>query len=322
MRLLVLGGSSFVGRALVEAGLARGWDVTTFNRGRGAWAHPDARRIVGDRTDPATLAPLAQQDWDVVADTWSGAASAARDSAAVLAPRARHYAYISSCSVYAPPPPQGLDETAPTVDAAPGDGWTDDYARRKRGSELAVQEAFGDRALLVRCGLILGPHEDVGRLPWWLNRMAAGGEVLAPGPPERPVQLVDVRDAGGWIVRAAEQRLSGPFNVTGEPVALRDLLDACIRATGSDATVTWVDESFLLERDVGQWMEVPLWVAAEPGSERFHETDTTKARTAGFRERSLEEIVLGALEQAETVDGVGLTREREAELLRLWHERA
>src|SRR4051812_13062296 len=163
MRLLVLGGSSFVGRALVEDGVQRGWEVTTFNRGRGAWSHPGAESLVGDRLQPATLTPVGRRDWDVVADTWSGAARAARDSAAVLASRTGHYAYISSCSVYAPPPPMGVDESAPTVDAAPDDEHVEDYARRKRGSELAIAGAFGDRALLVRCGLILGPCEDVGR---------------------------------------------------------------------------------------------------------------------------------------------------------------
>src|SRR3954454_9070643 len=154
MRLLVLGGGSFVGRALVEAGLARGWEVTTFNRGRG-WSPPGVQRLVGDRLDAGSLAPLGARRWDVVADTWSGAARAARDSAAVLAPVTATYAYISSCSVYAPPPPVGVDEAAPTVDATPDDEHVDDYAVRKRGSELAVEQAFGDRALLVRPGLIL-----------------------------------------------------------------------------------------------------------------------------------------------------------------------
>src|SRR3954453_22935399 len=138
MRLLVLGGSSFVGRALVEGGVARGWRGTTFNRGRGAWAHPDAERLIGDRLDPATLAPVAARDWDLVADPWSGAPRAARDAPALLAPRPGHYAYISSCSVYAPPPPMGVDESAPTVEATPADENVADYAVRNRGRGLAL----------------------------------------------------------------------------------------------------------------------------------------------------------------------------------------
>src|SRR4051812_9988849 len=153
MRLLVLGGTSFVGRALVEEGVARGWEVTTFNRGRGAWAHPDAERLIGDREDAASLGVLGGRDWDVVADTWSGAPRVARDNAAVLRDTVGSYAYISSCSVYAPPPPMGVSEPDPTVDASADDDKVEEYARRKRGSELAIAAAFGRRALLLRPGL-------------------------------------------------------------------------------------------------------------------------------------------------------------------------
>ncbi|MCW2983405.1 MAG: reductase, partial [Conexibacter sp.] len=241
MRLLVLGGTSFVGRAVVEDGVARGWSVATFNRGRGAWAHPDAEPITGDRLDPASLTPLGGRDWDVVVDTWSGAPRAARDAAAVLTPRAGHYAYISSCSVYAPPPPVGGDESAATVAASP-DGEDDgDYAALKRGAELAVSAAFGDRALLIRPGLILGPHEDVGRLPWWLLRLARGGDVLAPGPPEQPLQLIDARDLARFTLDAAAGGLSGAYNAVSRRghATMRSLLEAGVATTGAGATLVW-----------------------------------------------------------------------------------
>jgi 2'-hydroxyisoflavone reductase len=173
----------------------------------------------------------------------------------------------------------------------------------------------------VRAGLIVGPHDPTGRFTYWPHRIARGGEVLAPGPPDRPVQFIDVRDLGEWIVRASEERLSGPFNATSPPYPLGDVLDTCVRATAGDATITRVDEAFLLEQGVGQWMEVPLWIAAEPGMEHFHEVDTTKAHTAGLRERPLRDTVQATLADADPVEGVGLTAEREAELLREWHAR-
>lgn len=188
MRLLMLGGTEFVGRAVVEAALARGWDVTVFHRGR---HEPPAgvRSLHGDRTSPDGLAALAgtEEEWDVVVDTWSAAPRVVRDSARLLADRARRYVYVSSCSVYAWPPAAGYDEDSPVVEGASADAEQTDYARDKRGGELAVLEAFGkERALLVRAGLILGPYENIGRLPWWLDRMARGGPVLAPGPRELP----------------------------------------------------------------------------------------------------------------------------------------
>jgi nucleoside-diphosphate-sugar epimerase len=328
MRLLVLGGSSFVGRALVEAGVARGWDVTTFNRGRGGWAHPQVRQIVGDRTDPATLAPLGAEDWDVVADTWAGAAAAARDSAAVLAPRTARYAYISSCSVYAPPPAPGLDERAPTVDAGPGDGWTDDYARRKRGAELAIGQAFGARAMHVRCGLILGPHEDVGRLPWWLLRLARGGEVLAPGPPDQPLQLIDARDLAAWTLDAAAAGRSGAYNAVSRRghATMRSLLEAGVAASGADATLAWAPPELIAEHGLEPWTEVPIWLPPDHEFRALHDIDVGKIHAAGLVTRPVHDTVadtwawLRSLEtappQRPDVPRHGIAPEREAQVLR------
>jgi nucleoside-diphosphate-sugar epimerase len=305
MRLLVLGGSSFVGRALVEEGVARGWDVTTFNRGRGAWAHPDAERLIGDRLDPATLAPLGRRDWDVVADTWSGAPRAARDSAGVLTPRAAQYAYISSCSVYAPPPPVGVDETAPTVGASPDDGDVEDYAQRKRGSELAIADAFGDRALLVRPGLILGPHEDVGRLPWWLLRLARGGEVLAPGPADQPLQLIDARDLATFTLDAAAAGRGGAYNAVSRRghATMRSLLEAGIAATGSDATLTWVTPQVIAEQGIEPWSELPIWLPPDHEYRAMHAADVEKAHAAGLVTRPAADTVADTWAWLRALDG-------------------
>ncbi len=208
MRLLVLGGTHFVGRAIVEAALAGGMDVTALNRGRSPIPGVTVRTLVADRTDPAALrAALGDEQWDAVIDTWSGAPSVMASSCELLKGRVGHFGYVSTLSVYAEPWPDGLDESAPVVDGDPDspDGIEDisNYAAAKRGNELAVLRVFGDAALLARPGLILGPYENVGRLPWWLRRIERGGRVLAPGDPDRPFQYVDVRDLASWMLAAA-----------------------------------------------------------------------------------------------------------------------
>ena len=204
MRLLVLGGTHHVGRAVVETALGRGDDVTTLTRGVSGPSASGAIALHADRTDPAMLrAALGTAEWDAVIDTWSGAPAVVRDSAALLADRAGHYGYVSSRSVYSWPPPPGQDESGPVVDGDPADTGQEDYAAAKRGGELAAVEAFCDRALLARAGLIIGPYEIVGRMPWWLGRIDRGGDVLAPGPPDRPLQLIDCRDLAAWMLSAA-----------------------------------------------------------------------------------------------------------------------
>lgn len=286
MRLLVLGGTTFAGRAAVEAAVARGWAVTTFNRGRGAWAHPAAERILGDRLDPSTFAPLERGTWDAVLDTWSGAPSATAAIAAVLEPRVEHYTYISSCSVYAPPPRPGADERAPLVG-----GESDEYADRKRGSERAVAAAVGDdRTLLLRLGLLLGPHEDVGRLPFWLTRLAAGGDVIAPGPPDLPLQFVDARDLAAFALDATAAGLSGPYNIVARRghATMRTLLETARDVTGGGARLVWTPP----EQVEGEpWDEVPIWLP--PGHEyaALHDIGVAKAYAAGLAPRPMEATV-------------------------------
>jgi 2'-hydroxyisoflavone reductase len=305
--LLVLGGSGFVGWAIVAEGLARGWEVTTFNRGCSGDSDPRATQLHGDRTDPdpAILAPLAQRDWDVVADTWSGAPRAARDSAIALAQRAGRYVYISSASVYAGPPAVGFDETAPTVEADP-DGPMTDYAADKRGAELAITAAFGERALLARAGLILGPHEDVGRLPWWLNRIAAGGEVLAPGPPELPLQMIDARDLARFVLDAAPAGLGGPCNVVSRRghATTASLLEACKDATGvHHARLRWFAPEVLARAGIEPWSELPIWIPPGHEAEAMHGANTERAHAAGLRCRPIAETVAETWSWLQSLDG-------------------
>jgi 2'-hydroxyisoflavone reductase len=293
-KLLVLGGSAFVGRAVVLEGLGRGWDVTTFNRGRGGWTDPRVQSRHGDRLDFTSLQPLRETDWDLVVDTWSGAPAVMRASAHALRDAAARYVYISSGSVYAPPPPPGATESAATVPADPA-ATIGSYAELKRGAEIALEEEFADRALLARAGLILGPHENVGRLTWWLARMARGGEILCPGPPDLEIQYIDARDLAGFVIDAARAGQSGAFNVVSRRghATMGSLLAACHAAAGSpDAVLTWVDPDTLTAAGIEPWTELPIWIP--PGHEYsgMHDVNVERAHSAGLRPRPVQETVV------------------------------
>ncbi|MGW0862700.1 SDR family oxidoreductase [Streptomyces sp. NPDC002611] len=330
MRLLMLGGTEFVGRAVVEAALGRGWDVTVFHRGRHE-APEGVRSLLGDRTAPDGLAALADDpgEWDVVVDTWSAAPRAVRDTARLLRGRAGRYVYVSSCSVYAWAPPAGYTEDAPLVEGASADAEQTAYPQDKRGGELAVLDAFGeDRSVLVRAGLILGPYENIGRLPWWLGRMARGGPVLAPGPRELPVQYVDVRDLAQWIPLAAERALSGAYNLVSPQghATTGALLEACARVTGGGAELRWTEPEVILEAGIEPWTELPVWVP--PGSDlhdALHGADVSRAVAAGLTCRPVPETVADTWRWLQDIGGtapqrpdrptVGLDPEREAKVL-------
>jgi nucleoside-diphosphate-sugar epimerase len=326
--LLVLGGSGFVGRAVVNEGCRRGWEVTTFNRGRSDGIDGVAR-IIGDRLDPSTLVPLAERDWDLVVDTWSGAPRAAHDSAAALADHAARYVYISSASVYESPPPIGVEESATTVESSP-DADGGEYAELKRGAELAVLQGFGDRALLARAGLILGPYENVGRLPWWLMRMEAGGEILAPGPPELELQFVDARDLANFVLDATLAGRAGPFNVISRRghATMRSLLDACHAVAGApDARLTWVDPDAVIAAGIEPWTELPVWIPPDSEFAGLHAVNVELAHAAGLHCRPVGETVEDTWAWLSTLDGasppragpIGLDSERERAALSAWH---
>lgn len=243
VRLLVLGGTHHVGRALVETALARGDTVTTLTRGVSGAPTAGADARYADRRDESALrAALGEDTWDAVVDTWSFEPSAVQRSAKLLCGRASHYSYVSSRSVYSWPLEPGSDESAPVVDGHPAGNDHDNYAAAKRGAEVAAVEQFDGAVLLARAGLILGPYEDVGRLPWWLNRIARGGRVPAPGPRDRQLQYVDGRDLAGWLLDAADQQITGPFNAVSEPghTTIGALLDACVATTASSAELAGV----------------------------------------------------------------------------------
>ncbi|KOV71013.1 NAD-dependent epimerase/dehydratase family protein [Streptomyces sp. MMG1121] len=331
MRLLVLGGTEFVGRSVVESALARGWEVTVFNRGR---HQPPAgvRSLHGDRTAPDGLTALASDPgtWDAVIDTWSAGPRAVQDTARLLRGRAGRYAYVSSRSVYVWPWPSagGPAEAGAVVEGA-ADAEPTDYAADKRGGELAAVESFGaDGSLLVRAGLILGPYENVGRLPWWLTRIARGGPVLAPGPSDLPLQYIDARDLADWLLGALEQRLSGPYDLVGPSghATMGELLRECVRVTGADAELRWTDPEVILGAGIAPWTELPVWTPPDTDLHAAaHRGDVSRALATGLRCRPVRETVADTWRWLTGIGGeaprrpdrppVGLAPEAEAKVL-------
>lgn len=289
MDLLVLGGTRFVGRALVADAVERGWTVTVLNRGRGEQPG-GVRHLLADRTDPEALgSALAGKHWDLAVDTWSGEPRVATATAVLLRGRVRRYGYVSSRSVYAWG--EHGAESSPVVGGDPQAGEVD-YAAAKRGAELGILATFDD-AVLARAGLVLGPYEDIGRLPWWLSRIAAGGRVVAPGRPERPLQYVDARDLAGWMLSALESGIAGPVDIVSRSghATMGSLLEACIEVTGSDAELVWVDEERLAEVGAEPWTQLPCWVPEGGDYAGFLEADTSLAARSGLRCRPVEETV-------------------------------
>ncbi|MFI5806411.1 NAD-dependent epimerase/dehydratase family protein [Streptomyces sp. NPDC051561] len=308
MKLLILGGTEFVGRAVTEDALARGWDVTVFHRGNHA-PPPGVRTLRGDRLGDLTALADAVRDGarpDAVLDTWSAAPDAVRRTAGLLAGHTGRYVYVSSASVYVHPAPAGHDEGAPLVE--PGD---EGYAHMKRAGELAADEAFGaGRTVHARAGLILGPGENIGRLPWWLNRIARGGPVLAPGPRELPLQYVDARDLAAWMLDAVEAGLSGPYNLVSPQghTSMGELLDSCVRATGSSAELRWTAPELILAHGIEPWIQLPVWIPPGEDHDTIHRTDVSKAVASGLRCRPVAETVADTWHWLTALGGVAPQR--------------
>ena len=338
-RLLVLGGTGFLGHAIVQAALADReagvprWDVTTFNRGISGVDSPGITPLRGDRYAPDSVDMLAESGpWDAVIDCSGYVPRNVLSVANALDPRTSRYVFISSVSAYAGWPTEPLTEQSEVLPAPPDAGPdfgtnTEDgptqYGYQKAGCEAAAQAVFGIRAAVLRPGVILGPREYVGRLIWWLNRFATGGLIVGPGRPDRAIQPIDVRDVARFAISCARQELSGPYNVTA-PVGsstFGSFLAACRDATDSDAQVKWFPDETLLEAGVRQWSEMPLWRVAGG----VWDVDSTKAASDGLECRPLRATVMDTwawMRSGSFVDGrdraqeIGMSREREAELLR------
>lgn len=315
MRVLVLGGTKFLGRGVVDAALAAGHDVTLFNRGQtNPGLYPEAEKLHGDLA--GDLNALRGRQWDAAIDLDpTQLPRHTRRRAEALAGSVPHYVFVSTISVYSDPS-KPIDEGSPIFeppDVEPDTFDPEQYGALKVGSERAIREVFGDRAAIARAGLIVGPHDATDRFTYWPRRLAEGGDVLAPGSPSQPVQLIDARDLGAFLVRLAEQRTGGTFNSTGpaEPLTLGELL-----ARIGGGNLVWVEDQIVLDAGVQPWMELPLWLPGEEHS-GIVRADISRALAAGLTFRPLEETArdtlawsLAAGEQRPT-----LTRQKEREIL-------
>ncbi len=340
MRILIIGGTRFLGRHLVAAAVAREHRVTLFNRG--SLELPGTEKLRGDRR--RDLSVLDRQRWDAAIDTCGYVPSQVRASAQKLTESVEHYTFISSLSVYSQCGEGYIDENA-IVDQLPQDrlhelealepetpivaeAYGDAYGALKARCEQAAMEAMAGRVLHVRAGLLVGPYDYTDRFTYWPRRVAQGGEVLAPGDPERARQFIDVRDLAEWVVRLIEQNRHGTFNATGPDYELTmgQVLDECRTATQSDATTfEWVEDDFLMEAGVTPWTELPLWVPRQYEHPAFMRADCSKALAAGLTCRPLADTIVDTLgwdrtRRDDRATRAGLTQDREQTLLRAWHD--
>ncbi|MBT2674380.1 NAD-dependent epimerase [Streptomyces sp. ISL-14] len=302
MRMLVLGGTWFLGKEVVVGALARGWEVTTFNRGRSGPDVVGVNAVHGDRTDPEDLYRLASHGpWDAVVDTSSSELPPCdvQLAARALADQAARWVHVSTVSVYEGWPHHPLTEDSPLLDCPADaddtfgytgpDGSPTKYGFQKAGGERAVSEMLGDRAVFLRPGVILGPGEYVGRLPWWLTRAERGGRILAPSPAERRIQPVDVRDVAAFTLdQAVTSGVSNAFNIAHpEGLVFAEFVTSCLTVTGGAGRPVWTAPDDLSRYGVKQWTELPLW--------RTHagvwSVDSSRAVAAGLRCRPLGETI-------------------------------
>ncbi|HVF48637.1 MAG TPA: NAD-dependent epimerase/dehydratase family protein [Pyrinomonadaceae bacterium] len=342
MKLLILGGTVFLGRHLIDAATARGHEVTIFNRGQTEADVPrEVERLRGDRD--GGLDALRGRRWDAVVDTSGYVPRIVRESAELLAGAVEHYTFVSSISVYKDMSVAGIDETYPVGTISeetlreveqirpqgggiPARAYGEFYGPLKALCERAVEETMPGRTLNVRAGLLVGPYDYSDRFTYWPRRVASGGDVLAPGNPGQQLQFVDARDLADWIVRMAEARRAGTYNATGPDYVLtiERLLEECKAATASDAQFVWMEEKFLLDAGVEAWSELPLWVAESDAAHRyFLAVSCARATASGLTFRPLPETILDTLawdmtRPPELPRRAGLAPAREREILNAW----
>jgi 2'-hydroxyisoflavone reductase len=340
LRILILGGTGFIGPHEVRYALARGHKVTLFNRGHepDAWAG-QVEELIGDR-NTGDLKALEGREWDVCIDNPTTLPFWVRDAGNVLAGKVGQYVFISTVSVYAAND-KPADETAPLLAYAGADPMAETQAtlaasdRRLYGPLKAVSEAeakrqFGAATTIIRPGLIAGPGDDTDRFTYWPVRLARGGEVMAPGDGDDPVQFIDARDLAEWTIRAAEQRTFGVFNATGPAHTLRmsEMLAGVAAGVGAEAKLTWVSDSFLNANNVSAWTDMPVWVPRQGGEAGFVRRDIRRALAAGLIFRPVGVTAKDTLDWFRTQPDArqaklraGLAPDREARLLAQWKAR-
>ena len=332
MNILIIGGTRFLGRHLVDAALARGHNLTLFNRGKSnPGLFPDLETIQGDRENDIDKLTSVGRTWDAVIDTCGYVPRIVRLSATGLESSVGRYIFISSISVFASFGKIGMDESDPVgklEDESVEEITGETYGPLKALCEKTVQDIYGDRALIIRPGLIVGPNDPTDRFTYWPVRVARGGEVLAPEKPEVPVQIIDVRDLAEFTIQLIEENASGIYNVTGPDYELifGRMLETCKQVSSSDADFKWVSAEFLNQNNVAPWSGMPAWVPDTVEDAGFSRFDVSKAIKAGLTFRPLEDTVRDTIDWANTRLAeyewrAGLKPEREQELLNLLNQK-
>ena len=334
MKILIIGGTVFLGRHLIEAALNRGHEITIFNRGlHGAELYPEVEKLRGNRV--SDLSALHGRKWDAVVDTCGYVPGVVRRSAEALRDSVGHYTFISSVSVYEKFDANGNDENAPlakltdqqikeaeeltTGERATAVSYGEAYGGLKALCERAAEEAMPGRVLNVRAGLIVGKYDSIERFTYWVWRVKQGGKMLCPGEPDRHVRLIDASDLARWIFEMAESRKAGTYNATGaeDGLTFGRMLGEIRDVSQSDAEFVWADEKFLEENEVGAWTEMPLWIPQEYNG--IFEVKNDKAIADGLTFRPLRETIEEVLEWLEIRPPgdfrAGMKIEREKDLL-------
>ena len=318
---LILGGTSFLGRHAAQRCLERGHKVTLFSRGQAPNPFSGAvEHLLGDRD--GGLGVLKNRRWDVVLDTSGYVPRLVEDSVELLSNAVEHYLFVSSVSAYADLS-KPLDERAAVaqLEEATEEVNMDTYGALKALCEQVLLDVMGDRATVVRPGLIVGPFDPTDRFTYWPSRVASGGAILAPDNTEYLIQLIDARDLANWIVDILERRVGGVFNTTGpaNPLTMGEFLAECTAITGSQSAFVWAPEQFLLANNVGPFEELPLWVPRSDAG--IMQVSSELARSNGLQLRPIAETIRATWEWHRTRNtqelAAGLSREREVELLRL-----
>ncbi len=331
--ILILGGTNFIGPHIVNTALARGHKVTLFNRGK---THPelfpDVEKLRGDRD--GKLEALVGRKWDAVVDPSGYVPRIVKMSAELLAPNVQQYLFVSSVSVYASGAPVGADETAPveklldpTSEDIKGNDFKN-YGALKALSEQAAEAAMPGRVANIRPGLIVGPGDMTGRFTHWPSRLAEGGDVLCPGDGSTPVQFIDSRDLGDWIVHLIENNIVGTMNALGpeKQITMKEVITACNAAAGNKANPVWVDWKFLEKNEVAPWQDMPMWIPNEGDEVGFGTNSNARALKAGIRFRPVGETAKDTLawldtlpeDQRKKVRSSGIKRDKEDKLLAEW----
>ena len=304
MKILIIGGTKFLGRHLVDAARAAGHEVTLFNRGKtNPTLFPDVETITGDREQD--MDKLSGREWDAVIDVAGYLPRIVRLSAEALKDSVRRYVFISSISVYADNRKIGIEESYPVgklQDESVEEITGETYGPLKALAEKAVQDMYGDRALIVRPGLIVGPYDPTDRFTYWPMRVKRGGDMITPDKPQTPIQIIDVRDLSEFIIKLIEENASGVYNATGPDYELMmgEFLDACKRVAGSVAAFHWASAEFLAEHGVQPWSDMPVWIPDTEEDAGFSRIDVSKAIDAGLKFRPLEDTIRDTIAWAET----------------------